>query len=348
MIRQICLSCYKTVELSDDTAGKDTPCPNCGKTIAVPPKYAAGVADGGGLSAVPPPPVPPTPSPGPKPGASPMSSDPSAPPGLKAEAAPPPPPAPLPPAEGPTRGFGFTLDPKWLDWVPAACILLAFVLSLFPWTEMKLGGQSVMGQNGWGAVFASVGDPTLPQSTESQKQEWQRLEKGMMGLGDDERYKSAALKSDWLILLYLLLLLAMVLLFAAERVIRDPAAFAPTAKLTFLPSLWKWRLVALGGLAVVAFLILILQAFQGFSLQQAIHKFAWYEYYQKLVDNPPANVKRDTAIQAGQTANAYMVQQTLWLNLLLVLHAVAVVAMAARFWVAGREAKPLPRVDVKW
>jgi hypothetical protein len=212
---------------------------------------------------------------------------------------------------------------------------------------MKLGGYAVMSQNGWGALFASVGDPAVP-TTGRGTAEWQSLEKGLTGLGEDDRYKAAAVKSDWLLLLYLLLLLPMVVLFAAERVIRDPAAFAPTAKLTFLPPLWKWRLVALGGLAVLAFLILWLQALQGFGLQRAVNEYAWYEYKQKVVDNPPAVEKRDLAIRAGQTANSYMVHQTLWLNLLLVVHAVAVVGMAARFWLASRDAKPLPRADVRW
>lgn len=344
MIRQICLSCYKTVELPDTAAGKDTPCPNCGKVIAVPAKYAPGVAEGGGLSAAPPPnplpPVPPTPSPGPKPGASPMSADPSAPPGLKTDPTLPPPP---PPAGSLTHGFGFGLDPRWLDWVPAGCILLAFVLTFFPWAEMKLGGHSVMAQNGWGAVFASVGDPNAPQTTE-----WKNLEKGLAGTSDDDRYKAAVLRSDWLVLLYLLVLLALVVLFAAERVVRDPATFAPTAKLTFLPPLWKWRLAALGGLAVLAFLILWFQAFGGFSLQRSVHNFAWYDYNLKVADSPTAADKRDLAIRAGQTANAYQVQQTLWVNLLLTLHAVAVIATAARFWLDSRGAKAHPRLDVRW
>ncbi len=349
MIRQICLSCYKTVELPDDTAGREAPCPSCGKAISVPAKYTAGVAEGGGLSAgtSPPPvpftpPTPPAPSPGPKPGASPMS-DPSVPPGLKAETLPPPP----PPADGPNRGVGFAFDPRWLDWVPVACVLLAFVLTFFPWAEMKLGGYTVMSQNGWEAMFAGKGDYTPAGD------EWKKLDAGLAGKAEDDKSKAAVLKSDWLFLLpYLLLLVLLVLLLAAERVVRDPAVFPPTSSMTFLPPLWKWRLVVFGGLAVLAFLILWFQAFSGFSLQRAVSSFAYYEYNQELAKGPTAgptdSQKRELAIQGGQTAGRFAVHQTLWLNLLLVLHAMAVVALAARFWLAGRENKPLPRLEMKW
>ena len=341
MIRQICLNCYKTVELPDDTAGKDTPCPNCGKPISVPPKYAAGVAEGGGLSTAPPPapPVPPTPSPGPKPGASKMSADPSVPPGLKVESLPPP---PLPPADGLTRGFGFALSPTWLDWVPVGCVLLAFFLTFFPWVEMKLGGYSVMTQNGWETVFASRGE-TMPDGPE-----WKRLDEGLAGKSDSDRYNAAVLRSDWLVLLYLLALILLVVLLAAERVVRDPAAFPPTAGMTFLPPLWKWRLAVLGVLAVLVFLLVILQSFGGFGLQRSIDNFAKYDVKEKLANNPTEKDKREAWVKAGQISGAFPVHQTLWLNLLLVLHAVAVVALAGRFWLDSRGPKSPPRLDVRW
>ncbi|MCU0704182.1 MAG: hypothetical protein MUF18_09435 [Fimbriiglobus sp.] len=337
MIRQICLSCYKTVELADDAAGKDVPCPSCGKPIAVPAKYTAGVAEGGGLA---PAGVAAPPATGPRPGATAMT-DPAAPPGLKAETLPPPPP-PLPADTGPTRGFGFALDPKWLDWVPAACLVLAFVLSFFPWAEMKPGGYAVMTQNGWEALFASKGDYT-PKGDE-----WEKLDAGLAGKGDTDPYKDATLRSDWLLLPYLLLVWVLVLLSAAERVVRDPATFPLTAKLTFLPPLWKWRLVLLGGLAVLAFLLVWFQSLQGFSLQKSINNFAYHEYNKKLAEGPTDAQKRELGIRAGQTAGRYAVQQTGWVNLLLLAHAAAVVAMAGRFWLTSREGKPLPRLDVKW
>lgn len=275
-----------------------------------------------------------------------MSADPSVPPGLKVESLPPPPP---PPADGLTHGFGFALSPKWLDWVPAGCILLAFFLTFLPWVEMKLGGYTVMTQNGWETVFASKGE-NLPKGTgkESEKKEWENLDKGMAGRADDARYDSAVLRSDWLILLYLMALLLLVVLLAAERLIRDPAAFPATASMTFLPPLWKWRLAAIGVLAVVVFLLVCLQSFGGFSLQRSIDAFAKFDVKDSLATNPTEAQKRELWVKAGQIAGAYSVHQTLWLNLLLVLHALAVVALAARFWLDTRGAKPLPRLDVRW
>lgn len=345
MIRQICLSCYKTVELPDDTAGKDAPCPNCGKTIAVPPKYAAGVADGGGLSAAPP--SPPAPSPGTRSGAPPMSSDPSAPPGLKPEL-PAVPPGAAPPADGLTRGFGVALDPKWLDWVPAGCILLAFVLAFFPWAEMRLGGYTVMSQNGWDAFFGgkAYNPPVNPPGGADAVRQWEELDNKLSGRVDD---KGFMIRTNWLIVLYVLLLLATVILFVVERVVRDPAAIPPLANQKWLPGVWKWRLVFLGGLAVLLFALIAIESVAGFGLQKSMDVVAKQNYQKELGEpNPTDTQYRSTLIAVGQEAGRYPVTQTVWLRLLLALHGLAVVAMAARFWLASRDAKPHPRADVRW
>lgn len=349
MIRQICLSCYKTVELPDDTAGQDTPCPNCGKVISVPAKYAAGVAAGGGLAAAPPvPPAPPIPPPpGTRFGAPPMSSDPSAPPGLKSEVLSPPP-VTGPPADGLTRGFGVALDPKWLDWVPAGCVLLAFLLAFFPWAEMKLGGYTVMSQNGWDAFFGgkSYNPPVNPPGGADAVKQWEELDNKLSGRMDD---KSFMIRTNWLIVLYVLLLLGTVILFVVERVVRDPAAIPALANQQWLPGVWKWRLVFLGGLAVLLFALLAFQSVAGFGLQQSIDVVAKQKFQKELNEpNPTDTQYRSTLIAVGQEAGKYPVTQTLWLRLLLLLHGLAVVAMAARFWLASREAKPLPRADVRW
>lgn len=351
MIRQICLSCYKTVELPDDTAGKETPCPNCGKTISVPPKYAAGVAEGGGLASAPPvpptstlPPLPPPPTPGPRSGAPPMT-DPTVPPGLKSDALPPMPPPP-PPAGGLTRGFGVSLNPLWLDWVPAACLLLAFVLTFFPWDSMTLGGHSVMAQTGWDTMFGGKAyNPPLNPPGEVTAKQWDDLDEKLSGSGED---KSVPVRTDWLIVLYLLLLLGLVVLFAAERVVRDPAKFPPLAGQKWLPPIWKWRLAVLGALAVLAFAVLWFQAIQGFGLQQSVRKIAEAKYQPVQKENGRDTQVRSRDIAVAQELGKFPVTQTIWLKLLLVLHAVAVVALAARFWLDLRDNKPHPRLDVRW
>lgn len=334
MIRQICLSCYKTVELPDDSAGKDVPCPECGKTISVPAKYAAGVAEGGGLSsggASPPPPPP--------------AVDPSAPPGLKA----PPPPAPPPPAAGElTHGFGCSLNPVWLDWVPAGCIVLALVLTFFPWVSMTLGGYTVMSQNGWDAVFGGKAyhPPVYPPGEEQRTKQWEDLDNKLSGRADDP---TAKLRTNWLIVLYVLLLVVAVVLFVAERVIRDPAKFPLTAQVKPLHAVWKWRLAALGAVAVVAFLLVWVQSFRGFGLEQSIQAMARVKYSERLTDPNPTDTQfRATWIDVGQEASKYPVHQTFWLNLLLAVHAAAVVGVAARIWVQARGATPHPRLDLRW
>lgn len=346
MIRQICLSCYKTVELPDETAGKETPCPSCGKAIAVPAKYTAGVAEGGGVPLPPVPPptpsLPPPPPPGPRSGAPPMTEPPVTPPGLKSEAVPPAPPPP-PPEGGLTRGFGCALNPVWLDWVPVACLLLACVLSFLPWVSMNLGGYTVMTQNGWETVFAAKGDAT-PKG-----KQWEELDKVLAGKPTDDKYKDAFLRTDWLVLLYLLLLLGLVVLFAAERVVQDPAKFPPLAGQKWLPPIWKWRLAVLGGLAVLAFAVLWFQALQGFGLQKAITTYVQTDVKEKLTaPNQTDAEKREIWVEYGQRSGILPVYQTFWLKLLLVLHAVAVVAVAGRFWLDLRGNKPLPRADVRW
>jgi hypothetical protein len=348
VIRQICLSCYKTVELPDDAAGKDTPCPNCGKTISVPAKYMPGVAEGGGVAAASPP-VPATPTPG----APPMSSDPSVPPGLKAES---PPAAPVPPppeAAGLDRGFGFSLNPLWLDWVPAACILLAFLLSFFPWVSMTLGGYSVMSQTGWDSFFGGNGynyPPQLSGDGEKVKRwnaQWDELDDKLAGRTEDPTVK---VKTDWLIVFYLLLMILTVALFVSERLVKDPNPVLLPAPLKFVSVVWPWRLLLLGGLAVLAFLMVWFQSMGGFGLQKSLDTLAKAEFKERLNDpNPKENQTRSTYIAIGQEANRYPAHQTFWLKLLLVVHAVAVVGMSARFWLAQRgPAKPLPRADVRW
>lgn len=344
MIRQICLNCYKMTELPDDAAGREVTCPHCQKPITVPAKYTPGVAAGGGLS-----PVPPSPSvPTPPPGSQPMSSDPTAPPGASPVAPPQlPPPAPQPPPgtvipgatppppSGDRSGFGLTLNPSWLVWVPATCFVLAFILSFFPWVRMSLGGYTVLTQHGWDS-FSGDTSGSIPSGDA-----WKKFDNDLHG-------KDGKLSSDGLIIPYILLLLVTVALAVIERIVKNPNANTLPGPLKWLPSVWPKFLYILVGLSVLLLILIGIQSLRGFGLQHAVQAIARTKFEEKLAANPTGSELRQVWIDVGQEAGKYPVYQTGWLSLLLVVHLVAVLAYLARLWLNARGNKPYPRIGLTW
>ena len=370
MIRQVCSHCFRTVELPDTAAGQTVPCPKCEQPLSVAAAYSPGVAEGGGLAAT----VLPTPSPLPRPGADSPMTDPAAPPpGFKSE--PHPAAAPLPPGTTPApdpvagygRGVAFPFKAGWLDWVPAACVLLAFVLTFFPWVEMKLGGYTILNQSGWEAAFGGKGGnvPEKEARVEAIKvtegtpatekvvtgptaDTWTKFEEAITPKSGEQ--KPAALQGSLLLIFYLVpFLLIAVVLFAAERVITDPAKLKLPPALAVVGRFWPWRLAVLGGLALLLLLLVWAAALQGFGLQHSADKYARAKY-QTDVENPNLtdNQKRAVWVAVGQEQGKYPVTPTPWLRLVLVLHGLAVLALLVRFWQATRGHKPPPRVAVQW
>lgn len=331
MIRQICLNCYKMTELPDDSAGKQVTCPNCNKPMDVPAKFTPGVAAGGGMTSVPPPPVPPTANSG----ASPMSPEPLAPPtGLT------PPPGTVVPTQGPppmpyeyAGGVGFRLNPVWLAWVPLGCLVAVFVLSFFAWAKLAPGGYTVLTQNGWEAAFGSHSG-TVPEL-----QEWKDLEKAFV---QDNR-----LRWDGLMFVYILLLLPTIALVVIERVVNPQTTKLP-GPLLWIPRVWPYLLFALAGLSLLLFLLVFFASLRGFGLERAVADVAQAKYQEQLDKNPAGTELRKIHIQVGQDAARFAPLQTIWVNLLLCLHLLAVLALLTRIWLNTRPNKPHPRIGVQW
>jgi DNA-directed RNA polymerase subunit RPC12/RpoP len=344
MIRQVCPNCYKPIELPDDTAGKEAACPNCGKPVAVPPRYTPEVAAGGGVAPAVAPDtyrvLPSEPNTGVKPMSTvpPASSPPAAPPpGLTPPPGVAPPPAPSAPlsADLYTGGAGVTLNPLWLVWVPVGCFALAFVLYFFfTWARLAPGGYTVLTQNGWQAAFGGH-DGTVPEV-----KEWKELESSL----------PTRLTWDLLIVPYTVLLLAAVALAAVERVLKDPKPRDLPAPLMWLPQVWPYLLYILIGLAAATFVLLYLASLRGFSLERVPHELARLEpSVEKALEAGPTGTElRRVNIQVGQNAARFAPGQTVWLNLLLIAHVVALLALLARLWLVARGPKPFPRIGVQW
>lgn len=341
MIRQICLSCYKMTELPDTAAGTRVDCPQCGKPIDVPAKYTPGVAAGGGVGGVTPPAdvysvQPAADRPAPPFGAKPMSSLPPSDPAVSPMPAPPPgvavPPPPPPPPGEYARSCWLPVKPAWVAWVPLGCLTAAFVLSFFPWAKFAPGGYAVITQNGWEAFGGGFWD-NIPDVNE-----WKELEKSL----------TEKVRADLFILPYLLLLLPTLALAVAERVLKNPTAQQLPGPLMWLPQVWPYLLYLLGGLSLLLLLLLAFASLRGFAVERAVHDLAAAKYEKELAINTSGSDLRKTSILVGQEVARYAPKQTVWLNLLLLAHVLAVVALLARIWLNTRGDRPAPRVGVQW
>lgn len=138
-MRQLCPYCGKLVDLTDDKAGTETPCPACAKPFAVPMAYA--------------PTVEVKPQPVPEPAAT--------------------KPIPIPPAPddvNDVRERCITISPGIVAWIPVLALTAALVSVLFfSWTGSFPGGFRAFTQSPLQALFATFTENTIPSLQETEK-----------------------------------------------------------------------------------------------------------------------------------------------------------------------------------
>lgn len=339
MIKLVCPNCMKTVSVPEDAAGKDAPCPECGKPFPVPARYTPTVAP---APTVPPPVRPESP---------PMSSAPldrpAPPPGLvpppypspntqlEPPLPPPPPPPPIP--FGYTRSRGVNISPTVLAWVPAVCLTVIFLLTFFPWVGSYVGRTAVYTQTAWRAAFG--GEQSRVRTNFPLEDLMKRNARWPDGVVDKAT-------SDWALLVPYILVLILALVIAwAERMVAtlDRARMPP--QLRWAASLWPYRIPMVAGLATVALLVLVIQMTRGFGLERAFgevvsERFA--EERKASATSPQAQAAID--FKEDEELARYNLERTTWLYLALGLNILVVVAMVGRAWLDRRGNKPPPRI----
>lgn len=316
MIRQMCPHCVRLIELPDAAAGTDAACLQCGKTFPVPGAYHPAVEPAPAPTTVPEPPRP------------------APPPGLV-------PPTPTAPTAGAPAGYersaGFALLPQVIDWIPAGCLTLVLLLSLFAWVGTYPGGTGVYTQSPWGAAVRGYSIGTLSDD-----------------LLKDEPSVRANMSMSWLLWPYLLLLLAAVVLVWGERVVGRNKS-GPPASVPALAGVWPLRFAVLGGLAALLLLLLVFQSWRGFGLERAIQRtadqrvedFLAVQYAGKELPTGEA-AKNRVEVLKGQEFARFAVQGTSAFHLAMAAHFVAVLGLAAAWWLDRRGTKPPPRVALYW
>lgn len=333
MIRQLCPQCFATVELPPEAAGHDTPCPKCGKVIAVPAAYSPSVSTSGGLPGL----TPPTSKPPTPPGTYPMSDPIAPPPGLNpVTVAPPPlvaaPTVTLPTTDSGMRSCGISLNTTWLDWVPAACFTLILLTTFFSWVGTYPGGVRVYSQNPWSALTGGVTTSNLPED-----------------LIQDEKYLETAISGNRWLIIYFPMLLAALLLSWLACLIRNPNINTIPGPLAWLPKIWDQRFLIISAISASLLFLILIQTWSGYGLETAIKQKVNEQYAKQLEAAASSTPKRQAVeVQMGAELGRYQLQGTTPLNTAIVLHAVALLAILGSSWMHKRGNKPHPRISVQY
>ena len=327
MIRQLCPNCYASVELPPEAAGRDAPCPKCGKAIAVPAAYAPSVAPAGGLPGL-------TPSAPPETGRTPMT-EPTAPPGLNPAAVAPPPLAPMPTTPAPANDScghhcSVALNPVWLDWVPVACLTVVLALTLFSWVGTYPGGVRVYSQNPWYAAIGWINTNTLPEDL----------------LGDEKYFDEKVTTNYWL-LGYFPLLFVAIFLGWLDRFIRTPNVNTMPV-LGAILKIWPQRFLVLTILSGALLALLLIQTWRGYGLETAVKQKVAERYAEQIEKADSTPKKQNVSVKMGEDLAKYQLMGTTPLNFAIALHAIAFTAMLGRWWLHNRGAKPHPRISLQY
>jgi hypothetical protein len=365
----LCPNCQKPLTVPEQYAGQPMRCPLCSGTFTVPALPTSAAPPATATAPLPPPivaasapadtyglkdPVAPPPSLAPS---SPVSD-------LVLEELPPSPRAPstsrggaptsgpqptfteaqpsypsTPTPEGYQRKYTIWFSPKILQYVAPVAVLLVFVLTFFPWVGFYPGGVADAWQNAWQAAFPFFGYGSDPDVVVAVPPFPKYTEKDVE--------KSTEPGYNVLLIFYLLILIPTFLIALGCLALRFvPPAKLPPAAHPILP--WRWGLVA--GLNLILLLFLILQLVLGFSLVNNVlaatdSKIAARAEKREAGVTTTTQARQD-AIDRGLVRQE--LRRTIWLDLVVFLHLVALAGAGLMFWINRRGSRPAPRLDTLW
>jgi hypothetical protein len=318
-MRLLCPFCQKAITVPDTEAGKAVHCPECGEQFAAPQLYTPTPYSVAESRPVPAPAANQPPAPEPVPETY-VSDRPEA-PDL----------GHLPAVDRELSGYGrvssFPLDPRVIRWIPAGALFLAFILTFFSWNGLFPGGYSAYTQSAWGALFASMS--------------WDPVAEDALKIKDD---LYSRLHSSWFLFFYLFLLFPTVLLAVAGPVVELAKIKLPPAVQQF----WHFRPAALGVLCVLTLVFLLAQWASGFGLQRAVQEKVLADFPEKQADQNTPEKQQKWEMRVDAAKGAYHVRTTPWLRLALLMHLLAVAAVAIEAGLMLRGKKPPPRLAAMW
>lgn len=336
----LCPNCQKMLTVPEQFAGQLMKCPLCAGTFNVPGLPAAApppeaLAPQPALALSPPPAAPAEtyglqhepaasppalqlPPPGPTDALPPPATVPST-PELPPEA-----PSPSPSTIGYKKTRALYFNPRVLQWLAPAALLLVFFLQFFPWVGIYPGGVAAVTQNAWQAAFNSyTPDGDLEEVVKTE------FEKEKMGVST-------------LTIFYLLLFIPTLLITLACPLLTALNVKLPAALQGVFP--WRWGIAAALNLFVLLFLGL--QLVVGFSIESIVRNSVEKQLEEKFKTDKSTKSQKMKELTHGMAVGS--LTRTWWLTLAVVLHLVALLSAAILSYVGHHPNRPTPRLALEW
>jgi len=217
--------------------------------------------------------------------------------------------------------------PEVVRWIPAAAMTLVFFLTFLPWNGIYPGGYPAYTQSAWQCLFGAVShDPVAEQVMQ------------FLPLLEERVHSNL-----WLLPYLLLLFPALILALAGPIVDLGKMKLPPA-----IEPYWMYRPLALGGLLIFMFLLLLLQCATGFGIQRAVDQYVEEKYAtQRAAAKTPEQIQT-VEMRIDGDKGSTRVRTTTWLRLAMLLHFIAILGAAAEAGLAFRGQKPPPRVAAMW
>lgn len=240
-----------------------------------------------------------------------------------------PPPPPIP--HGYTHSRGFSLSPRVMAWVPAVGLTLILLLTFLNWVGSYVGGHAVYAQSAWRSAARSVARDFPLERLMEQQAAWPT----------DVLNK---VRTDWLMVPYLIALIVAVVFAWAERMVAALDRTRLPPPLRWVAAVWPYRIPVIAALATVAFILLVAQASNGFGLERAMKGLVGERFAAERTasaGNPAALDAID--FKQDQELSRFNLERTTWFYLALALHVAVVLAMLVRAALERRGNRPPPR-----
>lgn len=214
-----------------------------------------------------------------------------------------------------------------MQWLAPGGLVLAFLLTFFPWVTAAPGGFTVFTQSAWGAAFGSFSEAIIGN-------EWV-----------EKRSDLLTKHSGWnmFMVLYLLALFLTTALALGDRFVPKTVVIPDVVR-----PVWGQRRIVINIACLVLFLLLLMLGILGFGLERAADAAAKEEAAPVIVAEgsvaTPKQVQtRD--LNVGREFASYGLRRPWWFGIALLAQLTAATGIGLMQWLDSRGRKPEPWAD---